>query len=395
MPSGTPGYCCPNYLATGKVTEGSEIFSFGMVIFELLVNQMVSAMTPDGMLIYPIQDLLLPYAPNALQRCIQHADRSAEWPLHTATEVASLALACIGEESQRPRFNDVCRALRSIRDRRPPSQPSIPFGIGGVVGTAHQILVPHPPAIGVPQPIAVRGQPQVSLGQVIVRAAPFALGHPSQSGFPKQVQPPNQMQSFHGRSSSVLFLNHRQASTHIAAQNNNYRMMQSSQPELRGIMVGPQSGNPFASNVFRPTKHTAYEHLSPLVAPDMAFQVKPSIELTPAMLAAFVGKPSHNTPAAPMRQDGPPSIREKQQECITRDQFQNRSISQQVAPESSTCSAGVTAQTWLAAGLELPIEAIFAQGVTISSLPNTSRLLPGSIEVSGDGQRTISGSKAW
>ena len=32
--SGTPGYACPHYLSSGKVTEGSEVYSFGMVLVE-------------------------------------------------------------------------------------------------------------------------------------------------------------------------------------------------------------------------------------------------------------------------------------------------------------------------------------------------------------------------
>eukprot|EP00438_Fugacium_kawagutii_P005410 Skav219486 [mRNA] locus=scaffold2719:240155:242631:+ [translate_table: standard] len=34
--SGTPGYACPIYARTGQVTEFSEVYSFGMVILEVL-----------------------------------------------------------------------------------------------------------------------------------------------------------------------------------------------------------------------------------------------------------------------------------------------------------------------------------------------------------------------
>ena len=34
--SGTPGYACPVYSRTGRVTEGGEVYSFGMVMLELL-----------------------------------------------------------------------------------------------------------------------------------------------------------------------------------------------------------------------------------------------------------------------------------------------------------------------------------------------------------------------
>ncbi|CAJ1420580.1 unnamed protein product [Effrenium voratum] len=36
--SGTPGYACPIYASTGQVTEFSEVYSFGMVILEVLTS---------------------------------------------------------------------------------------------------------------------------------------------------------------------------------------------------------------------------------------------------------------------------------------------------------------------------------------------------------------------
>merc|ERR1719502_69599 len=98
MASGTPGYACPNYLATGKVTEGSEVYSFGKVLLELLVNEMASGVMPDGSMRFPIDELIVPQAPNALQRCMQYQDVSAGWPTPVLLEFANLALACVGHE---------------------------------------------------------------------------------------------------------------------------------------------------------------------------------------------------------------------------------------------------------------------------------------------------------
>jgi len=36
---GTPGYACPTYIQTGVITEGSEVYSFGIVLLELLLNR--------------------------------------------------------------------------------------------------------------------------------------------------------------------------------------------------------------------------------------------------------------------------------------------------------------------------------------------------------------------
>mmetsp|Transcript_123785 Transcript_123785/g.214595 ORF Transcript_123785/g.214595 Transcript_123785/m.214595 type:complete len:767 (+) Transcript_123785:97-2397(+) len=128
FPSGTPGYTCPTYIRSGKVTEGSEVYSFGMVLLEMLLNQMPAGMM-KGELVYPIQEIVLPNEPGAIERCLDYADSRARWPHAAACEVAQLALLCIHpDDAHRPRFNEVCRGLRSIQDRYPAdrSPDSIP-----------------------------------------------------------------------------------------------------------------------------------------------------------------------------------------------------------------------------------------------------------------------------
>ena len=39
--SGTPGYACQDYVKTGKVSEKSEVYSFGMVLMELLMTMLL------------------------------------------------------------------------------------------------------------------------------------------------------------------------------------------------------------------------------------------------------------------------------------------------------------------------------------------------------------------
>jgi len=94
FPSGTPGYTCPHYLTSGKVTEGSEVHSFGMLILEVLLN-LVPAGMANGEIVYPISDAVMPTIPGAIERCVAHADPTACWPRGLAIEMASLALACI------------------------------------------------------------------------------------------------------------------------------------------------------------------------------------------------------------------------------------------------------------------------------------------------------------
>lgn len=115
-PCGTPGYICPLYLSSGRITEGSEVYSFGIVFLEILLNIFPSLLSPDGALSYPIYEAIRFEEPGAAQRAEAHADATAAWPPSAAADVATLALQCIDlTESRRPSFNDVCRSIRSIQ----------------------------------------------------------------------------------------------------------------------------------------------------------------------------------------------------------------------------------------------------------------------------------------
>lgn len=121
MPSGTPGYACPIYLETGTVTEGSEVYSFGMVILETLLNLLPAGMMGDQIK-FPIHDTLQFQSPGVLERAVAAADPTAGWPQQVASEVASLGLNCIqGDEALRPCFNDICKKLRALQVQFPPS----------------------------------------------------------------------------------------------------------------------------------------------------------------------------------------------------------------------------------------------------------------------------------
>lgn len=115
-PCGTPGYICPIYLKRGRITEGSEVYSFGIVFLEILINLFPSLITPAGGLCYPIYEAVRFEEPGAAERAAARADRAAAWPPVIAAEVAALALQCIdSSEVNRPSFNDVCRTIRSIQ----------------------------------------------------------------------------------------------------------------------------------------------------------------------------------------------------------------------------------------------------------------------------------------
>lgn len=150
--SGTPGYACPTYLKTGKVTESAEVYSFGMVMLETLLNLLPAGMLGNEIK-FPIQDTIQPQKSGAIDRAVAHADPTAGFPPPVSFEVASLALLCTqAEEARRPNFVDICRKLRSLQEQFPPSCiMGMPSQLGGFPGAFPMMSgtnVSHPPMPG-------------------------------------------------------------------------------------------------------------------------------------------------------------------------------------------------------------------------------------------------------
>jgi len=123
--SGTPGYRCPLYEKTGRVSEASEAYSFCMVMLEVLLGldpSMSNSKVPGG-LSYPITETVAPARPGAEERCLRALDAKAGWPVEVAREIAALAVrgVCAYDDRQRPPFVEIVKTLRSLTERFPPS----------------------------------------------------------------------------------------------------------------------------------------------------------------------------------------------------------------------------------------------------------------------------------
>lgn len=127
--SGTPGYACPHYIKTGKVTEATEVYAYGMVVMEMLLNTMPACMGQNGTIVYPIFQIVMPQAEGALQRAVSSADGNAQWPSAVARDVAELSLVCSAhEERRRPHFTDVGKRLRELCQEHCGGQRPAPGG---------------------------------------------------------------------------------------------------------------------------------------------------------------------------------------------------------------------------------------------------------------------------
>jgi len=163
--SGTPGYACPHYIKSGRVSEGTEVYAFGMVMLELLLNSMPACLGQSGNIIYPIFQVVMPQAAGALDRALAALDPKAGWPPALAKDMSELALVCSDiEEARRPGFADVARRLRQFTDQfcggRRPNQ----LGTGSSAAPSAQMGSSLGPGLGSTPGSNQATRPQLGLG---------------------------------------------------------------------------------------------------------------------------------------------------------------------------------------------------------------------------------------
>lgn len=112
--SGTIGYADPLYIRTGVVTEQSEVYSFGMVMLELMTGRPPALQHPSGRIQFQFEHLR-----SNLRNLMPMVDARAKWPPLMVEKFGTLALQCIHDQDKtRPTFRDVLSNLRAwLRDK--------------------------------------------------------------------------------------------------------------------------------------------------------------------------------------------------------------------------------------------------------------------------------------
>jgi serine/threonine protein kinase len=116
---GTQGYAAPEYLATGHLTAKSDVYSYGVVLLELLSGQRaLDKNRPPGQ--HNLVEWAKPYITNK-RRVIHVLDTrlGSQYSLPAAQKTAALALQCLSMDARcRPGMDQVVTVLEGLQETK-------------------------------------------------------------------------------------------------------------------------------------------------------------------------------------------------------------------------------------------------------------------------------------
>ncbi|XAR60979.1 Non-specific serine/threonine protein kinase [Bertholletia excelsa] len=119
---GTYGYCAPEYQKTGQLTLKSDIYSFGVVLLELITGRRAIDTT-----MHPEEQNLVSWAEPIFREPSKHPELAdpllrGEFSVKSLNQAVAIAAMCLQEDaSLRPLISDVVSALSFLGDAPHPS----------------------------------------------------------------------------------------------------------------------------------------------------------------------------------------------------------------------------------------------------------------------------------
>ncbi|XP_009392180.2 cysteine-rich receptor-like protein kinase 3 [Musa acuminata AAA Group] len=121
--AGTLGYMAPEYLVRGRLTEKADIFSFGVLLIEVITGRRNSSRSEDP--ISTLQEVWNLYTSNRLLEAIDPI-LEGNFPMEKATRVLQIGLLCAQASAElRPAISMVVKML--VDDSPIPSPTQPPF----------------------------------------------------------------------------------------------------------------------------------------------------------------------------------------------------------------------------------------------------------------------------
>ncbi|KAI8528498.1 hypothetical protein RHMOL_Rhmol12G0152600 [Rhododendron molle] len=123
---GTHGYAAPEYVATGRLTAKSDVYSYGVVLLELLSGRRAVDRSKSGVE-QNLVDWAKPYLGDK-RRLFRIMDTKLEgqYPQKGAYAAATLALQCLCAEPRlRPRMKEVLAALEELQAPQNAGKPLV------------------------------------------------------------------------------------------------------------------------------------------------------------------------------------------------------------------------------------------------------------------------------
>ncbi|KAF5188006.1 Serine/threonine-protein kinase PCRK1 [Thalictrum thalictroides] len=133
---GTMGYAAPEYMQTGRLTSKSDVWSYGVVLYELLTGRRpVDKNRPKAE--QKLLEWIRPYLSDVKKfRMILDPRLEGQYPFKSAQKLAAVANRCLVRHPKaRPKMSEVLEMVKQIVEATEAGKPQSPIKIRNANGT--------------------------------------------------------------------------------------------------------------------------------------------------------------------------------------------------------------------------------------------------------------------